>query len=354
MRKIFLCGVKLVIGLIFITSALPQASAEEFYAGKMIRLVVGTAPGAGYDTYTRAVSRHLGKYIPGNPTPIVQNMPGAGTLMAANTIYNKAKPDGLTVGIWNSGLVLRQALGDRGVKFDARKVGWIGAPSVGLPTCAVMGFTGLRTLEDVIKSKKPLKMGGTRAGIVPYDLPKILNLTIGTKFEVIPGYEGVAPIRMAMQRREVDGVCFGWESMRTTARSMLNARGDDKLIPILTHGNREDPEVKDLPQLKDVVKAKAGEEGAAILKTWLTQEEFKRPFSVPPGTSKDRLLTLRKAFKAALEDPEFLADAKKSKLDVTYVSGEEIEGYVTGILAITPKAKEKLQFLVTKKKKNKS
>jgi tripartite-type tricarboxylate transporter receptor subunit TctC len=330
---------------------LPQASAEEFYAGKTIRVVVGTRPGGGYDTYTRAIARHIGKYIPGNPALIVQNRPGPGGLIAANTMYYRAKPDGLTVWIWSSGLVLRQALGDREVKFDARKAGWIGTPSVGMPSCAVMGFTGLKTLEDVINSKQPLKMGGSRAGTITYDLPKILNLTIRTKFKVIGVKGGTRGRLLAMQKREVDGVCMGWESMRTTARSMLDASGDDKLIPILTHRNPQDPEVKDLPQLRDVVKAEAGEEGTAILKTWLAREEFKRPFSVPPGTPRDRLLTLRKAFKATLKDPEFLADAKKSKLIITYVSGEEIEGYVKEILAITPKAKEKLQFLVTKKKK---
>jgi tripartite-type tricarboxylate transporter receptor subunit TctC len=315
----------------------------------MIRVIPGTAPGGGYDTYTRAVARHIGKYIPGNPTSIVQNMPGAGTLIAANTMYNKAKPDGLTVWIWNSGMVLRQALGDRRVKLDARKVGWIGAPSVGLPSCAVMGFTGLKTLDDVINSKKPLKMGGTRAGATPTDLPKILNLTIGTKFQVISGYN-TPLIRLAMQKREIDGACFGWESMRTTARSMLDASGNDKLIPILTHRNPQDPEVKDLPQLRDVVREKAGEEGTAILNAWLAQYKFQRPFSVPPGTPKERLLTLRKAFKATLKDPGFLADAKRSKLIITTVSGEEIEKFVGEILAISPVAKKRLQFLVRRGK----
>ncbi len=350
MSKKLLCAIKLVIGLTLITAALPQALAEEFYAGKMIRVVPGFPPGGGYDTYTRAVVRHIGKYIPGNPTSIVQNMPGASSLIAAKYMFNKAKPDGLTVWIWNSGLVLRQALGDRRVKFDARKAGWIGAPSVGSPSCAVMGFTGLKTLDDVINSKKPLKMGAGRAG-TPADLPKILNLTIGTKFEVISGYRGTPAIRLAMQKREVDGVCYGWESMRTTARSMLDANGDDKLIPILTHRNPQDPKIRDLPQLRDVVKAKTGEEGTAILNAWLGPQEFMRPFSVPPGTPRDRFLTLRKAFKATLKDPGFLADAKKSKLDVTYVSGEEIEGYVKETLAITPRVKERLQFLVKREKK---
>jgi len=215
-----------------------------------------------------------------------------------------------------------------------------------------MGFTGLKTLDDVIESKKQLKMGSTRAGATTDDLPRILNLALGTKFDVIAGYKGTSRIRIAMQKREVDGACWGWESMRTTARAMLDASGDDELVPIVTHGKSEDPEVKDLPRLKEVIKAKAGEDGLAILNAWLPQYDFQRPFSVPPGTPKERLAIFRKAFRATLEDPEFLADAKKSKLLITYVSGEDIEESVAQILATPTKAKQKLSFLVPKRGKS--
>ncbi|MBI2533082.1 MAG: hypothetical protein HYW03_12870 [Deltaproteobacteria bacterium] len=326
--------------------------AEEFYAGKTIRFVVGFAAGGGYDTYTRAVARHIGKHIPGNPATVVENMDGAGSMIAANTLYRKTDPDGLTVGIFNSALVLRQALGDRAARFDASKFGWIGTPSVGLPSCAVMGFTGLKTLDDVIASKGALKMGSTRPGATTDDLPRILNLTLGTKFDVISGYTGTSRIRIALQKREVDGVCFGWESMRTTGRAMLDASGENKLIPFITHGDSEEPEVKDLPRLEQIVKAKAGEDGLAILNAWLPQYDFQRPLSVPPNTPEDRLATLRKGFKSTLEDREFLAEAKKSKLLITYVPGEQIEKKVAKILATPAKAKQKLGFLVPKKGQN--
>ncbi len=277
-------------------------------------------------------------------------MTGAGGLVTAHYIYNRAKPDGLTVGVWQSGQVLRQALGDRSVKFRADKFGWIGAPSKGSPTCAIMGFTGLKTLEDVLNSKKPIKMGGTRPSSATVELLKILNLTLGTKFDVISGYSGTPRIRIALQRRKVDGVCFGWESIRVTARSMLDAKGDDKLIPFLTHGDSQDPEVKDLPRLTEVIK---GKENRAIVNTWLQPYNFQRPLMLPPGTPKERLSILRKAYKATLEDPEFLADAKKSKLIINYVSGEEIEKFVDQMLAISPETNESLQFLVVREKKKK-
>jgi len=348
MNTIWLSVVTMV-GLVFLTP-LSKAAAEDFYKGKTIRFIVGFAAGGGYDTYTRAVARHIVKHIPGNPSTVVENMDGAGSLIGANHVYNKAEPDGLTAGNWNSALVLREALGDKGIRFKSDKFDWVGAPSVGLPTCTVMGFTGLKTLADVLKTKRRLKMGGTRSGTTN-DLPPILNRTLGTNLEVIPGYKGTATIRVAMQRREVDGACWGWESIRVTARSMLDSSGDDKLIPFITHGKSEDPEVKRLPRLRETVKAGAGEEGLAIVNAWLAQYDFQRPLMFPPGTPRDRLNILRKALKATLEDPEFLAEAKKTKLIITYVPGEDIEKFVNQILAITPKAKEALQFLVTPAKK---
>jgi len=339
----------LVIGLAFIVGPSNTALAGEFYKGKTIRFVVGYSPGGGYDTYTRFVARHIGKHIPGSPTPIVQNMTGAGSLIAANYINNRARPDGLTVGVWNSAHVLSKALGDRSIRFDPKKTKWIGTPSIGLPTCSMMAFTGLTTLKDVMKSGKRIKMGGTRGGTLNA-VPKILNKTLGTKFEVISGYRGTATIRVALQKRELDGACWGWEAQRVGARSMLDAKGDDKFIPFITHGSSQDPELQGLPRLTEVIK---GKENLALVNIWLQQYNFQRPFSLPPGTPQDRVNILRKAFKAAVKDPQLLAEAKKSKLLIDYVSGKQVVKYVDQILAITPQAKESLQFLVVQKKKKK-
>jgi len=348
MRKKSLYVIALVIGLAIAVGSSTNSLADDFYKGKIIRFVVGYAPGGGYDTYTRAAARHISKYIPGNPTPIVQNRPGAGSLIAANYVYKRAKPDGLTVGIWNAGLIIQEVLGGPGIKFKADKFGWIGAPVKGFPTCAIMGFTGLKTLKNVMNSKKPIKMGATRSGSSTDDTPKILNKTLGTRFNVIPGYRGTSTIRIALQKREVDGVCFGWESMSVTARAMLDAKGDDKLIPFIIHGKAPDPEVRDLPQITKVIK---GKDNLAIFNAWVGTFEFQRPLSLPPGTPKDRLEILRKAYRAALQDREFLAEAKNSKLIINYVSGEEIDKRIAQILATPAKAKEGLQFLVRRKKK---
>jgi tripartite-type tricarboxylate transporter receptor subunit TctC len=345
-----LLAVANIIGLFFLSAA-SRSDAADFYSGKNIRFIVGAPAGGGYDTYTRAIARHFGKHIPGNPSMVVENMDGAGSLIAANYVYNKAEPDGLTIGVWISGQIIRDALGDRSTRFDGRKFGWIGAPSKGAPTCAMMGFTGLKTWDDVVNAKRSIRMGGVRAGTAYDDVPTILNNVAGTKFNLITGYPGTSPIRLALQKREVEGACLGWESMRVSNRAMLDAHGDDKLVPFITHKKLEDPEVKDLPLFTDVIK---GETNLATYATWAASYEFQRPFSLPPNAPKERLQILRKAFAATLRDSAFLAEAKKTKLDVEPVSGEEIDGHIKQIYSMPDKVKQNLGFLVksTQRKSN--
>ena len=330
--------------------AVAPAWSNDFYAGKTIRVTVGLAAGGGYDTYTRAIARHLGKHIPGNPSFVVDNMVGAGGLIAANYTYSKADRDGTFIGVWNSAFVLYQALGDKAVRLDAKKLNWIGAPIKGSPGCNIMGHTGLKTMDEVLKSGRELKMGSTRAGSTYNDVPMILNQTVGTKFKVINGYTGTSLITVAMRSKELDGGCWGWESARVTARAMLDASGDQKLIPILIHKKWEDPEVANVPILRDYIKAKAGKDGVELYNTWVNQYEFQRPWVMPPSVPKDRVEIMRNAFKATFEDPEFLAEAKKTKLELEYVGADEINGLVKEILDISPKAKQGLQFLVRKAK----
>jgi tripartite-type tricarboxylate transporter receptor subunit TctC len=335
----------IVVGLVLLAPT--QSSADDFYKGKTIRFVVGLAPGGGYDLSARTVGRHIGKHIPGNPTIIVENMTGAGSTRAANYTFNSAKPDGLFIGIWNSALILRRALGDKAMLFDARKFGWIGAPTVGTPHCSIMAHTGLKTLKDVLASDREIKMGSTGPGSTYDDTPRVLNQTVGTKFKIVSGYEGSGPIYVAMRRKEIDGGCWGWESARTTARALLDGQGDEKLIPFLIHRPEPDPEVKGLPLMPEIIK---GDDNISAYNTWVGTFEFQRPFMVPPGTSKERLQILRRAFAETMKDPEFVAEAKKSKLQITYVSGEEIDKHVDRVLSVTPRAKELLAFLVKPQK----
>ncbi|MCH6584917.1 MAG: hypothetical protein IH810_03645, partial [Proteobacteria bacterium] len=280
---------------------------------------------------------------PGANANAVKELAVAGMLIAANYTYRKAKPDGLTLGIFNNALIVQKGLGDPRIKIDFRKMGWVGTPSVGEPVCMVMGFTGLKTLEDVLNYKKPLKVGATRAGSTGHDVPIILNKVLGTNFKVITGYTGTATTRIALQSRELEAFCSQWESMRVTARAMLDAPGDDKLIPFIVHSRWQDPEIKDLPLFRDVIK---GEKNLAIYNAWVAQMEFQRPLSVPPGTPKERLEILRRGLAAALKDPELLAEAKKAKLIITSVPGQKVEKLVDGVLSMPQDVRESLEFLV--------
>ena len=317
------------------------AHAAPDYQGQSLRMIVGTSPGGGYDTYARAIARHLPKHLPGKPNIIVQNMPGAGSLIAANYLYNVARPDGLTFAMLISGLVMEQAMDVEGIKFDAGKFQWIGAPSVGMPACAFMGFSGVKTLEDVIKSGKTLNMAA--AGSSTREQPRILKQFLGANVKLVPGYRGTAGIRAAMERREADGACWQWVSMKITARAMLDAKGDDRLIPVLLQGESNDPEVKGLPKYTDFIKKP---EDLATFNAWMAQYRFFRPFAAPPKAPADRVDALRKAFKATLEDPEFLALARKTRMAIQYVSGPQIAARVKEALSTSAAVKAKLKDII--------
>lgn len=320
-------------------AATVQAAPD--YTGKSLRMIVGTSPGGGYDTYARAIARHMPKHLPGKPNIIVQNMPGAGSLIAANYLYNVARPNGLTFAMLISGLVMEQTMGTEGIKFDAAKFEWIGAPSVGMPACAFMGFSGVKTLADLVKSKKTLTMGA--AGSSTREQPRILKQFVGANVKLVPGYQGTAGIRAAMERREVDGACWQWVSMKITGRAMLDAKGDDRLIPVLLQGESNDPEVKGLPKYTDFIKSP---EDLATFNAWMAQYRFFRPFAAPPKTPADRVDALRRAFKATLEDPEFLALAKKTRMSINPVSGPQVADQVKVVLSTSPAVKAKLKGII--------
>jgi tripartite-type tricarboxylate transporter receptor subunit TctC len=342
---------RIALAVIFVAVAgLSQAGADDFFKGKTITIFVGYRVGGGYDVFTRTAARHMGKYIPGNPTIVVENKTGAGSLIAANYVYTRAEPDGLTLGVFGGGLITQQALGEKAIRFDARKFDWIGSMSVGTPTCVIMGFTGLKTLDDVLHSKKELRFGSTGPGSTTDDLPKLLIGLLNAPLKVIAGYKGTSGLRVAMQRRELDGACWTWESIRTTARAMLNAKGDERLIPFLIEGAYNDPEVKHLPQFSKQIK---DPHDLAAFKTWLNPYKMFRPLTAPPKTPKDRVELLRAGLKKTMESPEFLADAKKAKLDVEYTSAAQMEKYIEEILNIPPQAAEKLKKLIGRKPKKK-
>jgi len=326
-----------VMGVTFLSSG--NASADDFYSGKTVRIVVGFSAGGGFDTYARAIARHMGKHIPGNPSFIVENMTGAGSLVAANHVYKVAKPDGLTIGHFIGGLFLGQVLGQKGIEFDARKFEYIGAPITDHVVCALTKASGITSLEKWMASKTPVKMGGIAPGTsTPDNATRILKAALGLPIQLVTGYKGTANIRLAAESGEVAGGCWGWDSVSVTWRKALDS-GD--AIVVLQANRKTHPDLPNVPQAMKYVKS---DEGRRLIEVGIYGDsETVRTYTLPPGTPKARVQLLRNAFEATLKDPEFLADAKKSKLNVDPITPEEIEKDIAGLFKLDPALLKKLK-----------
>jgi tripartite-type tricarboxylate transporter receptor subunit TctC len=215
------------VALAFMTNS--PARAQTFFEGKTMRIIVGFAAGGGYDTYARAIGRHLGKHIPGNPTVLVDNMTGAGSLISANHLYKVAKPDGLTLGHFSGGLFMGQVLGQPGVEFDARKFEFIGAALGEDVVCGLTKASGITSVERWMASKTPVKLGGIAPGIPPDNTARILKAALGLPIQVVSGYKGTAEVRLAAEGGELAGGCWAWDSMRVNWRRAVEA-GDAVVV----------------------------------------------------------------------------------------------------------------------------
>lgn len=309
----------------------PARSAASFYEGKTIRIVVGTSPGGGYDTYTRLIARHWSKYIPGNPGIIVDNMPGAGGLVSANHLFKVAKPDGLTIGHFVGGQFLQQLLGKPGIEFDALKFEYIGVPAQDNFVFSVAKTTGITGIEQWLASKTAVKFGAIAAGDGTYDTPKVAEVALGLPIQVVSGYKGTAPIRLAFNSGEVGGLSNSWQSLRSTWRKELET---GEVVIVLQLSAKPHPDLPKVPlamdlaktdEAKKLIQAVAQAHGAAV-----------RPYVLPPGTPKDRVEILRTSFMAVVKDPELLKEAAKANLEINPGSGEDLERNVKELLRLDP------------------
>ena len=319
-----------------------SAWAADFYQGKTIRVVVGFSAGGGFDTYARALARHMSKHVPGQPAIVVENMTGAGSLIAANHVFKAAKPDGLTIGHFIGGLFLGQVLGQKGIEFDARKFEFIGAPITDHVVCALTKASGISSIEQWLAAKTPVKMGGIAPGTsTPDNATRILRAALGLPIQLVTGYKGTADVRLAAESGEVAGGCWGWDSVSVTWRKALDS-GEAKVV--LQANRRTHPELAQVPQ---AIKFAKTEEGRRMIDVAIHGDsDIVRTYTLPPGTPKDRVQLLRSAFDATLKDGEFLADAKKSKLNVSPVSVEEIEKDIAGLFKIEPALLGKLKEIL--------
>ncbi len=329
-KGFFLLTVYLFVYLFIpLSLSAPVSAQTPFYEGKTLRIIVGLAAGGGYDLYARTMARRMGRHIPGNPTMIVENMPGAGGLIAANHVYQVAKPDGLTMGHFSGVLFLGQILGQKGIEFDGLKFEHIGAPAKIDAACAFTKASGITSIEKWTVSKTPPKMGATAPGSITHDVPKILTATLGLPIHLVTGYKGTADIRLAVESGELSGICTGWESLKATWRSAIEA-GD--MIVVLQALPKPHP---DLPKVPLAISFAKTEEARRLMQIGIHDASaITRPYVLPPGTLKDRVQILRKAFIDTMKDPAFLADAEKSNLDLDPLTGEEMERTVAGLLKL--------------------
>ncbi len=304
---------------------------DSYYKGKTIRLIVAFSAGGGYDTYSRTIARHLGKYIPGNPTVVVDNMTGAGGIIHANYMSKQAKPDGLTIGNNSGGLFLQQVMGAKGIEFDGKKFEYIGAPAIDHLTCAISKASGITSLEKWMTSKDPVRFGGVGPGGFASDLPRVLQAALGLPVRVIDGYKGTSDIRLANESGELAGSCLSWDSYKTTWRKAIESGEVNIVIQAMP---KKHPELANVPLAMDYAKT---DDAKRLIKHGAHDLAYSaRPYFLPPGTPRARVQVLRKAFADVLKDAELLAEAKKANFAIDYVSGEELESIVHGLYRIEP------------------
>lgn len=301
-------------------------AVADFYKGKSIQLLVGYSTGGGYDTYARALARYMGKYIPGNPTLVPQNMPGAGSLKLMNYLYAVAPKDGTVFGTIGRGIALEPLLAGEGVRFDPNQMNWIGSITNEVSICVSWYTSPIKTFADVLQNE--LIVGGTGPGADTDMFPKVLNHLLGTKFKLITGYPGGSDALLAMERGEVAGRC-GWSysSLQATRPTWVK---EGKIHILAQIAMQKHPDLPDVPLVMDYAKS---DQQRAALKLILAQQLMARPFVLPPGVPPERVEALRTAFDQAVKDPDFLAEAKQSELEVNPSTGAEVQALLKEIYA---------------------
>jgi tripartite-type tricarboxylate transporter receptor subunit TctC len=302
------------------------ASAQgSFYQGKTVTVVVGSAPGGLYDLWARLLARTMGKYIPGNPNMLVQNMPGAGSVVAANYLYGVAKPDGLTIGMFQTHLYLMQMVGQSEVKFDVRRLNWLGSQEKGQMMLYVRADSPFKSIDDIVKANEPPKCGGSGTADQTALLTRLLEETVGAKFTRVLGYKGGSEVDLAMERGEV--VCRATRITVHFSREPFlswDKKGFDRHL--VQAGNKRDARLPEVPTIFELMdRYKTSDVGRRLARVVLAGDELGRPMVAPPGVPADRVKILRDAYAKALKDADLIAEVTRSRLDMEPSTGEEIQ-----------------------------
>lgn len=327
--KQWIVGAGCALALAFAAASAAAQGVEQFYrSNNQIRMLIGFNAGDGYDVWGRLLGRHMGRHIPGNPSFVAQNMPGAGSVNVGNYLYDVAPRDGSVMGTFSRNLPSQALVGLQGIRFDPRRFGWVGSTEISSRVCIVNAKLPVRTIED-LKTRETV-MGGTGLGSAPSFLPVVINEVLGTRFKVIHGYRGASDVLLAMEKGEAEGMCQSYSSLLTT-RPHWFADGTVRIL--FNTESQRNPRLPDVPSIYEFIK---DAEARQIMTYFTSSTDFGRPFVVPPGVPPERLRALRAAFDATVKDPAFLEEADKQKLEVTPKSGAELQALVDELFQ-TPK-----------------
>jgi tripartite-type tricarboxylate transporter receptor subunit TctC len=317
-----------LVGLLQISSAHAQDPAA-FYKGRTVNMEIGYTAGGGYDVYARTLARFIGKHLPGSPTVLPKNMPGAGSLRLTNWLYTAAPKDGTEIATIGRGIAFDPLLGNRNAQFDPAKFAWLGSATNEVSVCVVWQDAGITKFEDLYS--KPMTVGGTGGGADTDVFPQILNSVLGTKMKVIAGYPGGNDVNLAMERGEVQGRCgWSWSSLQATHKDWLTQK---KIVVLVQLALSKHPDLPDVPLVTDLAKT---DEQRQILKLIFARQVMGRPYLAPPGVPPERVEALRRAFLDTMKDPDFLAEADTAQLEIKPVTGPEIEKLVKEVYETPP------------------
>jgi tripartite-type tricarboxylate transporter receptor subunit TctC len=334
------------LGLLLWSSA--AFAQTPYYAGKTITIVAGTKAGDVYDLYARMFAQHMPKYIPGNPNIIVQNMAGAGSMIAANFVYNVSNPDGLTIGAIFPALYFDQVVQRPEVKYDWSKFVWLGSPVTSNHLLYMRADSPYKTIHDVVKASTAPKCGATGTSSTAYYVPKLLDEVIGTNFEIVLGYQAGQDIDLAVERNEV--VCRAFTLTAFFAREPFTTWRKKKFVNVLVQtGRKRDKRIPDVPtiyELMDQYKSSPADRSLATLV--LAAGDFGRPYVMPPNTPAEHVKTIREAFAKTLNDEEVKADAAKKKLELDPSTAEELEKLAKEVTSQSPDTIAKMKTLLAK------
>ncbi len=322
----------------------PTKAIADFYRGKTIRVIVGLEAGGGFDTTARVLARHMGKYIPGEPTLIVENMVGAGSRVAANFLYEAAPKDGTAFGVFNELQVLQQALGQADIKFDAKQFGWLGSVFSATIVCIARKDSGITKIQDVAgTSGKQFIVGSTGPGSNTGDFPQVLRTALGANIKIVSGYNGTAGISRAVDSNEVQGGCWTWESMSVTQGQNL---ASGAMVPLVQQG---DDKIKELGSTPTAVDLATGDVNKRLILAITTPTSISKSFTAPPGVPAERLKALQEAFTKAWSDKDLLEEAKKAKIDVAPKKAEDTKKVVDQLLGFDKATIDSLKEALAKK-----